>query len=389
MVVLLAAVGLAVDGGRLLSNKSELQAAADACALGAVTELVCNATDPACLQRATRRGVAMAALNRRDLQGAPVTLTESDVTFSTTINGTFDKTQNASRFARCVIQPEPVIPSLLGVLGITSMQAGATATATLTSTEQICSNAPIALCPGTYTKGQWIQADYSAKHTSDYVLNGSFKWVTFDGHGASNISQALTAPNSTCVTQGEALTFPGVASSVSDEYNTRFGLYKATGHFNIATAPQPDKTGYAYPNSALPLAATGQPQQSAYADYLARRAANEPFNSATYDHKGNGNNRFDKQYTSASVAELEHYGGDRRLVTAVMPESCTSGRSTVKDAACVLLLNPMDNGNGSNTIPLYVEYLGKVSDPGSPCQISAVPGGSGAGIGNLVPTLVQ
>lgn len=397
LAVLLGAVGLAVDGGRLLSNRSELQAAADACALGAVSELVCNATDAGCLARATAKGKAMANLHTRDLQSTAVANADVTVSYATTVNGTYDTTQNASRFAKCLISPASVTATFLGTVGIYQLQAKAEAVATLAGGQKLCSNAPLALCPpssGSYTKGQWLQANYSVKNngSNNYTLSGSFTWALINGKGASSIASGLTANGTTCAAKGDALTFPGVASGVSDEYNTRFGLYKTSGAIDFTSVPAPDKTGYAYPNSSIPVASGNQTQVSAYSDYLNRLANNDVFNAGTYTQQknGNGGNFPGSNYQTATSSDLKQYGGTRRILTVVVPSTCTGSNPTINDSACVLMLNPMDNGAGNNTLPVYLEYLGKASDPGSPCQTSGLPSDtSSSGIGNVVPTLIR
>lgn len=385
MAALLGAIGLAVDGGRLLADKSELQSAADACALAAVAELVCDSTDPTCLSRAAKKGVAVGNLNKRNLQSTAVAISEADVTFSTSANGVYNKSQNAARFAKCMVAPAGITPVFLVTIGISSMDAKASAVATLVGGQPLCSNAPIALCPGTYTKGQWVQSDYS---NSGYSLSGSFKWALVTGKGASNIADALTAKNSTCVGQGDAVIFPGVASGVSDEYNSRFGLYKSVGtDLASPSTPAPDKTGYAYPTAAIPLAKGAQPQISAYSDYLTRRAANTAFSNTDYVDQSNKKTFSNSYKKIASSTELQSHGQDRRLVTAIVPSSC-SGSATIQGSACLLMLNPMDNGAGKSSTPVYLEYLGNANTPGSPCQISGLPG-DGSGIGNAVPALVK
>ena len=156
--------------------------------------------------------------------------------------------------------------------------------------------------------------------------------------------------------------------------------------------PVPDKTGYAYPNSSIAVASGNQTQVSAYSDYLNRLANNDPFNAATYTQqkKGGGGNFPGGNYQTATSADLQQNGGTRRILTVVVPSTCSGSNPTINDSACVLMLNPMDNGAGNNTLPVYLEYRGKASDPGSPCQTSGLPSDtSSSGIGNVVPTLIR
>ena len=50
--------------------------------------------------------------------------------------------------------------------------------------------------------------------------------------------------------------------------------------------------------------------------------------------------------------------------------------------ACVLMLHKI--GSPSDTV--YMEYLGRANDPGSPCATAGLGGGS---VGPMVPVLVQ
>ncbi|MDN5882101.1 MAG: pilus assembly protein, partial [Nitrosospira sp.] len=99
--------------------------------------------------------------------------------------------------------------------------------------------------------------------------------------------------------------------------------------------------------------------------------------------------------TIANSADLQTSGGDRRLATvAVIDCAGFTGGSTVAPVqswACVLMLHPINNsqgGGGTGSDRMYLEYLGRSDDPGSPCATSGLPGGPGSG-GPLVPALVR
>ena len=88
--VLLGFIGIALDVGRLYINKTELQTAADACALAAAAQLTCEAPPgvncpAAFLQNAQAAGLFAAGRNRRDFQSDAVALTANDVKFSTSL----------------------------------------------------------------------------------------------------------------------------------------------------------------------------------------------------------------------------------------------------------------------------------------------------------------
>lgn len=382
LTVTLGMVGMAADGGRLLSNKSELQAAADACALASVAELVCtSATDLSCVNRAIKKGVAVGGLNKRDLQGQSITVAEADVNFAVNVTDSpYAKTAGNARYARCDVYSKGLVPSMLRVVGVSTMDAAATATATLGQGQKFCTNMPITVCPGALTKGQWLTASYVAK---DGTLTGTFQWALFSGKGASSIAEGLKAKNGTCVSKGDLMTFPGVASGLSDEYNSHFGLYKDKNP-DFSTVPTPDKTGYTYPDATHPVAQSGT-QVSAYSDYLGKRAANTPYDPSNKDNNITGN-----AYTAATQAQLAQYGASRRLLALPVASTCDSTKNpSVQGTACMLMLNTMPTGNGASKTPIYMEYLGTASEPGSPCQISGLPGGAAGSLGNTVPALVR
>eukprot|EP01034_Spumella_vulgaris_P046448 gene46448-biopygen39554 len=74
--ILIGFAGLALDGGRLFMQKTELQNAADACALAASRELTCDPAAGACaasfLINAENAGLTVAGRNRIDFQGSPL-----------------------------------------------------------------------------------------------------------------------------------------------------------------------------------------------------------------------------------------------------------------------------------------------------------------------------
>jgi Flp pilus assembly protein TadG len=72
MAVLIGFAGLALDGGRLYVNKTELQNAADACALAASYELTGTPIAGAAYTRAVNAGLKVTTENRVDFQGPSI-----------------------------------------------------------------------------------------------------------------------------------------------------------------------------------------------------------------------------------------------------------------------------------------------------------------------------
>ena len=87
-------------------------------------------------------------------------------------------------------------------------------------------------------------------------------------------------------------------------------------------------------------------------------------------------------------------GSDRRLaLVPVVDCGALQGgaqKSAIKLWACVLMLHPMEkNINSYLSGTIYLEYRGDASAPDSPCATQGIPGSTSAGIGPMVPVLVQ
>ena len=126
--VLLGFVGIALDVGRLYINKTELQTAADACALAAAAQLTCEAPPgvncpAAFLQNAQAAGLFAAGRNRRDFQSDGVALTANDVQFSTALAPNANYLSIAaganvnSRYAMCTANAGGILPWFMAALG--------------------------------------------------------------------------------------------------------------------------------------------------------------------------------------------------------------------------------------------------------------------------------
>ena len=54
------------------------------------------------------------------------------------------------------------------------------------------------------------------------------------------------------------------------------------------------------------------------------------------------------------------------------------------------MLHPMEkNNNGILNGYIYLEYRGDATDPATPCATQGIPGSTSAGLGPMVPVLVQ
>lgn len=131
MLAFFLATGLAIDITHLYSTKAELQSAADAAALAAASQL--NSTSGginSAVNEATK------SINKYDFKTS-VTLSASDVTFATNLNGTYVSQASAAaspssiRFVKVTLPPKPVNMLFASLVTGPSQVLTATATAGL------------------------------------------------------------------------------------------------------------------------------------------------------------------------------------------------------------------------------------------------------------------
>ncbi|MFT5642665.1 MAG: Flp pilus assembly protein TadG [Janthinobacterium sp.] len=404
LVALIGFAGLILDLGRLYVNKTELQNASDACALAAANELVCDAGASAgiCpqefLNNATAAGLFAASRNKVNFQSDPVdfaVIGSEDITFHTAIGpassylSSADGANTTSRFAMCTARMTGIIPWFMGALGIGAQSVAARAVATLAPGQTSCNAAPVGICSRALpapdfgrVSGDWITSAYSTSADSAN-LTGDFRWIDFtSGGGASPIRAQLLGSGTVCgIRGGDTLKrVTGSPYGALSAWNTRFGIYGAGAAGENYSSAAPDKTGYAYPSSALPSIT-----RNAYAHYRSAQSSNMPFTSDAYGVTGFGS-------ATSSSNHLQH-GAERRLI-AVPVFDCDAppAHPPILAMACVLMLNPMSN-DPSSTNAAILEWRGLANDPGSPCRSVGIAGNH-AGValssgGPLVATLVR
>lgn len=394
LAVLVGFAGIVLDLGQLFVNKTELQNAADACALAAANQLVCDPGVGPCpnafLLDAEAAGAYVARRNASNFQYSPVTIAPGDVKFHTAIgpNSAYMPAAVAntnSKFAMCIARSASIAPKFMRVLSTfepTVVQAQAVAT--LAPGQTACNASPIGVCakslakPFGYTEGEWIVSKFNNAQGPDASasLEGNFRWVDYSANagGTNEVNDQLLGTGAVCgIKIGDEVNEEGVKQGSKAAWNTRFGIYPKGANAPTPSTAAPDKTGYAYPSPSISIG------QSAYADYRSQQAANAPFDKQQYTGLGTFP-------PNASITAQEHlkFGGERRLLSVPVIE-CGKAPAPVKilGMACVLMLNPMSNGaNGEQ----YLEWRGLANAAGSPCRTAGVAGGTD---GALVPTLVQ
>jgi hypothetical protein len=247
--------------------------------------------------------------------------------------------------------------------------------------------------------GQWIKGVNSPSDDSA----SDFHWV--DLNLSSNNSSTrdiadMLSGNGACelpVTGIEVGT-TGARVGLSNEWNTRFGIYQG-GAYSAEKNP-PDLSGYAYTTTTWPAAADGS-RSNAFQDFISKRSSNTPYQGDALAGLKTGSG-------PGLKASLVDYGSLRRLAPAPVVNCSEFQNGTHKAPiqywACMFMLHPISrgagngnananaNGNGNSPNPpanadyMYLEYRGKASDLGSPCASTGLPGDI-AGNGPLVPTL--
>lgn len=378
LLFLLGFIGIALDFGRLFVTRTELQSAADACALAAAAELD---HAPASRERARNAGRAAARLNFVNLQASSWDPADADITF---MDEDLAPTEDdlAADYVECRHTQADValwlLPAMRAFSGDSDSykntgSVSASAVGTRGSAQTSCP-IPVALIPkqcpagsGTpcpapdygFTRGEWVKILDVQNNTNPYPQPGEMGWFNIDGTQSAKDTKTQLSEGGVCdtaVDEQTELSTPGAKEGVAPQWNYRFGLYRGTGD---PSTERPDLTGYAYDNTNWPA------QSNAYDDFVLRRAAYAP-------HPGSG------AWKPATADQHAQYGYNRRVV--VVPVLSPSYQ--VKDFACMLMLEPMLHPLD----PVYLEFLGNAGTPGNPCTTSGL---AGALAGPLVPVLVQ
>ena len=420
LAVMLGFVGLAIDGGRLYLTKTELQNAADACALAAAYELTGSPAIPlVSFTRADAAGKLVGARNKVDFQATAISANDIALSYSSTLNGGWGAAGAAnSKYVRCTVQRTGIQPYFMQVLGAGNQAISAIATATLAPAQTNCA-VPMGLCTRGaapsygYVAGDWIGMDFSQTGNGNNAAanySGNFRWIDFtpgmptpecgNSQGAPELSCllkgsgacSLPAPISTNCTANGGPNVPagcvgatGAINAIDKAYNTRFGVYANGSGETVTTAP-PDFTGYSYSTENWTLA------RNAYAgavgalpNYRAARIAHSPIQAANTTNPA----LYANNDTIATQAQYNTNGADRRLVVVPIVECgnfTSSQTAAVRAYACVLMLDPYRR-QGNNVVS-RLEYLGRSNEAGSPCASSGIAGNA-TSQGPLVPSLVQ
>ena len=234
MLAILLAVGLGVDISRFYLTKTELQNAADAAALAAVSALN---TAPQGITKAADRAVA--TMNNYDFNKTNVTFPRANVLFAVNLDGPYVSEASAQgqaakiRFVQVTTQDSPVgISFAASVLG-SSKNLSATATAGLSvPLNNFCNFLPVSvidygtpITPGnTYT--------FRASSGGGSISPGNYQILAVAGAGGQDVRVGLAAGVDKCAAPGQVYnvdTKPGgTAGPVRQGLNTRFDDYQTS-----------------------------------------------------------------------------------------------------------------------------------------------------------------
>lgn len=416
MFLLLGFIGVALDFGRLFVIKTELQTAMDSCALAAAQEL--DAQSDA-LVRARNAGKTASDLNNVDFQssnwaGLGMLNQNTEITFRDT-NYSDTTTPGAAVYAQCQHTHAGAMSWLLQALGAFGGNAAlaanthdvfASAVATKGSAQSTCP-LPIAMraktagAPGPnygYTPGEWV----TLLAKNDTGAPGYIGWANLDG--SNSASETTNEMNGHCgVSVGTNLGTPGVQSSIVDNWNWRFGIYKANQN-PYDQYKTPDRSGYIYDDLTWPMRSAGEVARNAYsgstpptapagaanfqttrtnrANCIVSTTVNSQSLHGCETLTGITLNSFRDliEGGTSSTTGHERWGGNRRIVLVPV----TNGYpGSVRDFVCMLMLQPLSTGLPNN---VQLEFIGNAAAPGSPCTTSGLPGGTA---GPLVPVLVR
>jgi Putative Flp pilus-assembly TadE/G-like len=408
LVVLIGFVGLAIDLGRFFVIKAELQNAMDACALSAASQLRPDANDANALIRAKAYGkvffktdVNDAVKNKVHFQSMVPNPDTLQITFASINAGPFTVTDpNAAKYVKCQYPLTDLPIYFMRVLNplLTTQTVTAMAVAKRELPTAAC--IPVAVCsaPGGnasnnfgHNDGDWITAFDGTSYGS-----GNFGWIDYSPPfgGASEIKAILAGSKQCNISQtGDTVGQTGKQDTLQEAWNTRFGWYRQGSGYSPLDAP-PDKTGFAYSNLNEDGTAGGGNWPSGSNAYAGTSSVpNQPnFDDAQDIFKpyqetiplGIKTNQYSLPLQATQLDQLGRI--NRRLVVAPLV-NCSiwntppgSQASSILGWACVLMLNPIQNGSAASDIA-KIEFLGLTSDAGSPC--------SGGSVNASAPVLTQ
>ncbi|MDI9848849.1 pilus assembly protein TadG-related protein [Rhodoblastus sp. 17X3] len=263
MVALIGLSALALDMPRYFDLQTQLQKAADACALAAAAELDGRSD---AITRAQNAITTLVASNSSQWAGVAqcsnppgfyASLPSSDASAmgATTANA------NQARFVQVTATTASTMSSFfpLTLLGMKNNNLPAQALAVAGFTQAICKDTPIFVCTGTGSQDMTNEAAMKGKEVmlvappGSAYSPGNFGFLNTGCNGAPCLNMALGAnDNKTCVDVNQIDTSTGQKATSANYLNTRFGIYAQSANNADPTVYSPDvnvRDGY-YPKNS-------------------------------------------------------------------------------------------------------------------------------------------
>ena len=369
LLALVAMAGLAIDTGRIMTNKARLQSTVDAAALAAAKVLGQTGSQDQAYEAARLIFVANRA---RFPDLASVNLGRGDVTFSRELYP-FTAGTPDPRFVRVRVGAMPFAATLTSVLGIAELRTGASAVAGPSPSldnpgGEICDLAPIFICGDTaagqagnwgYAEGQVVGLKLDSNNSA--VGPGNFQLLRLPGdEGGADIRRNLAGASPACTAINDTLplnTEPGnKAGPTAQGLNTRFDVYQGAGQRlsrtdyppDVVTTPRDLQLSLQCANDVCQVVQGGQRTPILNSSQLSS-------NFSTYT------NRLRSNLVDNS------YGVINRRVIAVPVGQCPAGPGrtevTVSGFACFFLLQQVEQSDAT-IIGEFVRGCGSRGNPG-------------------------
>jgi Flp pilus assembly protein TadG len=366
---LLAMVGMALDSGHAVLNKSRLQNTVDASALAAAKVLDSTGSE-ADADTAARDIFDLNAASQPELSqvmsGADLT-----IQFSNTLNPWAAGTAPAN-YVRVIADDFTMWTSFTSLVGITetrmaaSAVAGPSAPIGMEEGNEACDLAPMLVCADTaagaendwgYT-GDNVSVLKLAGGDESEVGPGNFHLVQLGGPGANIVRTNLAGAYNQCLDPGENVeTQTGVENGpVAQGLNTRFGQYQGGMSQSL------------YPPDTVTTATS--PRLSLADDGTATFQNGDPVNSIN-----DVGFSFDDYTSRQESGQFDFENGvPQRRVLAVPFVDCSGfnpGQSSLPlvGLGCFFLLQPLQQGGpagGGNDSNVFAEFIGDCGAGGTP-----------------------
>lgn len=233
MLSILLAVGLGIDISRFYLTKTELQNAADAAALAAVSALNTSALG---ITKATDRAVA--AMNNYDFNKTGVAFPRGNVLFAKNLDGPYISEASAQGQAASIRFVQVTTPSSAVGVSFASSVLGKTKNLTATATaglsvplNMFCNWLPVSVID--YNVPIVAGQTYTFRAGSGSMVSpGNYQILAVAGSGGKDVRVGLSAGVDRCAAPGEVYdvdTKTGVtAGAVRQGLNTRFDDYQTS-----------------------------------------------------------------------------------------------------------------------------------------------------------------